>query len=62
MRLRDGLYQTDLPIPRLHQTISLVNLTDGIAYELNVSKGNIEQELFKNISKILTFNQINWHV
>lgn len=37
MWLRDGLYQTDVPVPDLSLKIDLVSRTEGIAYELKTS-------------------------
>ena len=57
MRLYDGLYQTEVPVPSLKEKIDLVNLTDGIAYEMKVSGKNPGHEFYKDIFKILIFNK-----
>ena len=57
MRLGNGWYQTEVPIPELGEKIDLVNLTDRIAYELKASGNNPGHEFYKDVFKILVFNE-----
>jgi hypothetical protein len=59
MWLRDGLYQTDVPVPGLSLKIDLISRTEGIAYELKTagSRKHLTYELADAVSKVEMFNR-----
>ncbi len=59
MWLRDGLYQTDVPVPGLSLKIDLVSRTEAIAYELKIagSRKHPTYELADALFKVEMFNR-----
>jgi hypothetical protein len=60
MRLRDGIYQTDMPVPELFEKIHLVSRTEGIAYELKTESLR-EHPTLELANSLLKVDLLNRH-
>ncbi len=60
MWLRDGTYQTDMPVPALSEKIHLVSRTEGIAYELKTESLR-EHPTFELANSLLKVDFLNRH-